>query len=1149
MTTKEKYEMIDKSKVPSKTLEILEKMQKASTNFTNPEVNAKIDSALDRLIEGFKANNPSALITPSQAKEKVKKEKTNAQKKNEGKDLSEKKDTDDKTGLPKKDTVDERKDIIKKESESEKEARERAKKELEKENEKAKDVIESQLEKLNRIILEDPALQGFNKGFSASGGGKSTPIIDAERKALPRGKRVSKKGWKNQYGASDGGRTYWENRENRTDRKSPDYPTGKPYLAKGGNVYSSDDVYEVKMVQDGVELDSKFIRAKNKGEARMIFEDMYQEKYQDEFGAFELEIDVAKSRLAHGGYMEHRGTITDDSLESILKSDFPKSNYQLHHDNISGHKIYGQKDVIKTIQKHLLTEYGIKSEYDKEGFGLPFLRVYSQFVDKYAQGGKTEQFFSSIQTDRLRALEDEIATVNLMLKKLQNINTEEAYQEGQNLREYKAILEVKKINLEDGLKNKGGYMADGGEVGNWRGNALGDGSIELINSGVYIRDNTGNYGRGRYDVYKRGDYDRRTSSNGVTLLASFDDLEEAKQYGYNNSYAKGGYMADGGENKLSYEEFEETLQEYEVEGGFGKTLEKGYRMYYLPNGNPYLNTKFKHRNKKKAYQEYLEMNKMGKGGYMAEGENYEYINTFKRFDSDVPVPQDDFQKLVDAYHKQLSGDKLAVVKYNVLKVQMGNYLGEKTVEEMEEYIQKTHEAHKMAHGGETESEPLGVNESVYFEVYDGNRNYGIIKFRKSGSRILETLLIGNVKAGNRRYMSYFTKNDLKLSLNRDFDVVNEVDEDYVNDRLISYEKSKPADIFVVKYPYPELAKTPDTLTIIKGGEQVFDYDPVTKDFTVVSIGLSYPDQIELDDFLEDSKGVSERQYTPELIKVIEVVKENEDISEIVNELKSKGLIQKYQYTMADGGSVNNGNFEVVSVMLNVYDQQGGEQLYEYLEEDQGLDIVSQEVKDYRKEKGVANEYSSENGKYDFVVFQKADLRNIIGFEKMMDEFFVPMGMRYTYSEQTKMSMGGFMADGGEVDFSKKMEKMRSAYETLDMIVKSKIAMAIGIDNAISIMDTDYVVHPFHLIKGEVSSGLLEIDEINGDLVGSAIQEAGRIDEDYRDSGEGIGSSDITYFTKSMLRDAGYKTEFINHRLKRVDDDGNELVIDKYEMNF
>ena len=102
-----------------------------------------------------------------------------------------------------------------------------------------------------------------------------------------------------------------------------------------------------------------------------------------------------------------------------------------------------------------------------------------------------------------------------------------------------------------------------------------------------------------------------------------DDVELLEAAGVpefdDDEYANGGYMAEGGENKLSYEEFEETLQEYEVEGGFGKTLEKGYRMYYLPNSSPYLNTKFKHRNKKKAYQEYLKMNKMSKGGMMADG--------------------------------------------------------------------------------------------------------------------------------------------------------------------------------------------------------------------------------------------------------------------------------------------------------------------------------------------------------------------------------------------------------------------------------------------------------------------------------------------------------------------------------------------------
>ena len=217
MTTKEKYELIDKTKVSAKVLEILEKMEKASSNFTNAEVNSRVDTALDKIIEGLKVSKQEALLSV----------------------------TDDKTGLPKKDTVEERKDIIKKESESEKEARERAKKELEKENEKAKDAIESQIEKLNRIILEDPALRGFNTGTSATGGGKSTPLIDAERKAIARGRRVSQKGRKNQYGASAGGRVYWENRENRSDRKSPDYPTGKPYLAKGGMTENKTDVIKL----------------------------------------------------------------------------------------------------------------------------------------------------------------------------------------------------------------------------------------------------------------------------------------------------------------------------------------------------------------------------------------------------------------------------------------------------------------------------------------------------------------------------------------------------------------------------------------------------------------------------------------------------------------------------------------------------------------------------------------------------------------------------------------------------------------------------------------------------------------------------------------------------------------------------------------
>jgi len=154
-----------------------------------------------------------------------------------------------------------------------------------------------------------------------------------------------------------------------------------------------------------------------------------------------------------------------------------------------------------------------------------------------------------------------------------------------------------------------------------------------------------------------------------------------------------------------------------------------------------------------------------------------------------------------------------------------------------------------------------------------------------------------------------------------------------------------------------------------------------------------------------------------------------------------------------------------------------------------------------------------------------------------------------YAKGGYMSDGGMMADGGEVDFIERMAKMRSAYENLNMIVKSKIAMAVGIDRAISIMENDYSIDPFSLIISAVRGGLLELDEINKDLVNEAVYEAENVTDDYRDSGQGISGSDMTTFTKNVLDSAGYKTGFINNRLERVDEEGNKLEIDKYNMNY
>ena len=73
MTTKEKYELIDKSQVSEKLLTILQNMEKSSKNFTDEAVNSRVDSALDKIIEGFKAKKPEALRTITEAKKEVKK--------------------------------------------------------------------------------------------------------------------------------------------------------------------------------------------------------------------------------------------------------------------------------------------------------------------------------------------------------------------------------------------------------------------------------------------------------------------------------------------------------------------------------------------------------------------------------------------------------------------------------------------------------------------------------------------------------------------------------------------------------------------------------------------------------------------------------------------------------------------------------------------------------------------------------------------------------------------------------------------------------------------------------------------------------------------------------------------------------------------
>jgi hypothetical protein len=1890
MTTKEKYELFDKTKINEKVLGILKNMQESSKNFTDESVNSKIDSALDKLIENFRANKPEALLTLPEAKKEVKKEKEKAIKKNKDKDLSEKKDTDDETGLPKKDTIEERKDIIKEESETEKEARDRAKKELEKENEKAKDEVESQIEKLNRIIMEDPALRGFNQGSSALGGkglgGKSNPLIDAERKALPRGSRVSQKGWKNQYGASDGGRKYYENRENRTDRKSPDYETGKPYLAKGGNVYSSDEMYLIAMFKGDVDLDTISIRAKNKAEARMIFEDTYRDKYENELGDFAIEIYLVKpfpeiDSYASGGVIKAKkvsdwdwGKIFEkvnlglgQSFVTILPKnpDGGKIKYGLiirdasnqfdRSSNLSyifdlDDKYYpnDRQDVKDTIS----SPYYGKDEYKEIARGSHFLVITIQgnrktllkdLIDKvnYTRFSKiNRRNETDIPFDYpnrflydLLVFEGSISDLVDFVQKLQSafqyegakLYTEPTpyimsiiwnipqiiHYDGSVITPATYIPIFELANEVEAKTSKKRKYADGGETGfgswesltiekmqkdfpfdlnklnrllkdacenrddaditnfqlSWMSKKYNTFAKLVYEAGIYLKstgsDNvspSGTYhsqkglsiifylrqtyksdgsmssvsidskiivagGMGGYkskdvenyyDIYNyissvlrdnpknnlgKFTYAEGGEVEGVDLFEDYDDqpeevqailanyemedndyetlqnlkaelesigytmdfgldaepydLRKIGQTGKSEFYAKGGEMADGGKLEEEISKIKSlggdwqsyykgamagkkddgyvTIEDeadlnnyiYDKTGYIVKNIEvieKG-KNYPLNNSNPYfydtylvtlkngsnftfersygrpnwqgnvnyierikitnINTKhakgdmfaeggqvgdfFYDSRKDKAFQvifedgdkmgiQYLGMDKKpvggvttitknefeynvekgswgkwkqeyAKGGEMPDGymddetllhefketlmdtddlqrsiKEY-YVNAFPTDEegfkiepeanfaglnmvlnegddvyeylgvSDSLVRERVFEKLSEilgvdydvVYNMWLNGDKYAKggemadgkLVQEIYLFDKNSYpkletKGDKVRAIFDHFKKKGYSTDeinsalgnmKYADGGEmddvdeTEDERLSIGESVYFEVFNDDGKDGIIKFRNDGSNIIEAMIAGDIRGFRpKRYMSYLTKKDLQRYLNRDFNYVEEVDEDYVQNILLQEAENKPSDIIVVKFPYPEIADSPEQVTIIKKGNQVFDYNPINGDFKTIFFSLDY-EGVELDVFLEDSVKLPLEKLSPETLQIIEVIKENESVNTIVDELQNKGLIKNYVELakggmMADGGAVkpkiyqvdNGWNFyyffgdneeQVLKYFnleypydkdetdINITQVKGAElkhlkdseeydyildardieryesgrytpkgENYEYVntfnrydtnipvpQEDfeklvdayhkqlsgDKLDIAKYDVlkqqmgnylghetinemesyiskrhnsnkyakggemahgggvpyKPYGKTKGrfkltyevegepqseiresleeamdsarryvntklgytnvhiydengkeyffadggetedyyenlavyvrglgeihrgnsmkealaVANNYKRKNTKAKIVVVDdkigdEYDLDgNLTGIQQRWYLWYAKGGEtdgKYTEYEMVVLSKdadgkshkyrflisarnideakqtatdgwhsefgdmgetfykvmsdskyrinygitdGGMMADGGEVDFIERMAKMRSAYENLNMIVKSKIAMVVGIDRAINIMENDYSIDPFNLITSAVRGGLLELDEINKDLVNEAVYEAENVTDDYRDSGQGISGSDMTAFTKNVLDSAGYKTGFINNRLERVDEEGNKLEIDKYNMNY
>ena len=243
MTAKEIYESIDLAQVPQDLATKLRQIEKATKGFTIQS--DKIDTFLRGVYAKLKEKKPTALKNLKVEEKIVKTEVKKGDETQVIEDLEYKvkgtKNVTRKTPTPsepkRKENPQQEAKRTRKKGETAAAALARVMRERKEAEKKADSMVSKTseaLKELEQMLQSDPKLAGYPRTY-----GKQSKRIDAKKdaqiKAMPAGKRVSKKGHKNQYGPSKGGRVYWENRDNRSDRFAPNFPN-KVFLAVGGEL-------------------------------------------------------------------------------------------------------------------------------------------------------------------------------------------------------------------------------------------------------------------------------------------------------------------------------------------------------------------------------------------------------------------------------------------------------------------------------------------------------------------------------------------------------------------------------------------------------------------------------------------------------------------------------------------------------------------------------------------------------------------------------------------------------------------------------------------------------------------------------------------------------------------------------------------------
>jgi hypothetical protein len=534
--------------------------------------------------------------------------------------------------------------------------------------------VKSRRQDLFDAIQNDPKLSGFNKF-------QSVIEIDAERIALPRGKRVSKKGWKNQYGKSTGGRTYYETRENRMDRKAPikRSTTAKPWLEYGGEIEEGKYVITVTD-KNGVE---KVANTKNSMDEAMAY------------------ATLKKNVIGRNGIVK----VYNDEKECVYKSFYEDGgelskkvvfSFSFNTDNISLKEVI---NLVKPYSKDWRTSGDI-SEVNffitlKQADALNLrkeLKSYGYFYDFEMENSRYEDGGYMAKGGRIQEEGDYLLGYEPYFEKnvwIAHIDRENKIVSPTSGYYPKHPMSKKAINW---AKNNGyDYIADGKKYEE-------GGKLEEKVFSIYPHS----VGKAKYviDVYDGNATNKdgspfigiRTAQNKVKLNSTISSLKEDgfkevdNVFNYLKTYEDGGSMTESGKY-------------YVMDAKDGRIVSKGFdteeeakvekfRIFEMTS-NPFLTQK-----------------KMANGGYMAKGGKFEkpipaILDDYGNIKSEKTLQQD-LEYLKEAYeNKQISKYEYDE-EYNGIKEQI-------------KFLQKYEDGGYMADGG--------VVDKMDFNVLNGLQGF------------------------------------------------------------------------------------------------------------------------------------------------------------------------------------------------------------------------------------------------------------------------------------------------------------------------------------------------------------------------------------------------------------------------------------------